>query len=154
LNKKPILNTSYSAIEKELKVLGIENPTIKILSDLICKIRREKLPDPKEIGNAGSFFKNPIVNKTVFDNLISRFPNMAFYKQVDSNYKLASAWLIEQCGWKGKRFGDAGVHKNQALVLVNYGNAKGSEIIEMAKKIQKSVLDKFGVQLEMEVNVV
>ncbi|NVO03900.1 MAG: UDP-N-acetylmuramate dehydrogenase [Bacteroidetes bacterium] len=154
LRKKPILNRTYQALEREIQILGIENPTIKDLSEIICKIRREKLPDPEEIGNAGSFFKNPTINSENFKKLISEFPNIAYFKQSDGSFKLAAAWLIEQCRWKGSRFGDAGVHKNQALVLVNYGNAKGTEIVELAKNIQKSVLENFRVHIEMEVNIV
>lgn len=154
LRKNPVFNTSYGAIEKELEVMGIKELSIKAISDAICAIRRSKLPNPAEIGNAGSFFKNPEVVRAKFELLKNQFPAIVGYDLDNGNVKLAAGWLIEQCGWKGKIFGDAGVHKLQALVLVNYGDAKGSEIYELSQKIMDSVKNKFGVQLEREVNII
>lgn len=154
LRKKPVFNTSYGAIEKELEVMGIKELSIKAISDAICAIRRSKLPNPAEIGNAGSFFKNPEVNREKFEKLKKEFPGIVGYDLENRNVKLAAGWLIEQCGWKGQRFGDAGVHKLQALVLVNYGNAKGSEIVELSQKVISSVKEKFGVDLVREVNII
>ena len=153
LNKNPIVNTSYGDINKELEIQNINNPTIIDVSNVVCKIRSNKLPNPNELGNAGSFFKNPVISESQFEKLKEKFPTIVGYKNGNKLIKLAAGWLIEQCGWKGKRIGDAGVHKNQALVLVNYGNAKGSEIIELAYKIQDSVKDKFSVKLEPEINI-
>lgn len=154
LRKKPVFNTSYGAIEKELEVMGIKELSIKAISDAICAIRKSKLPNPAEIGNAGSFFKNPEINREKFEKLKKKFPGIVGYDLENRNVKLAAGWLIEQSGWKGQRFGDAGVHKLQALVLVNYGNAKGSEILELSQKIISSVKEKFDVDLVREVNII
>ena len=143
------LNDSYGAIQQELKD---KKPTIQNISNAIIKIRQQKLPDPKEVGNCGSFFKNPVVSESVFNAVYTLHPKMPFYK-TETDYKIPAGWLIEQCGFKGKRFGDAGVHKNQALVLVNYGNATGNEILSLAKTIRESVKNKFNITLEMEVNI-
>ena len=153
LSKNPVLKTSYGAIREELKKMGIHSPTIQDVSEAVIKIRRSKLPDPAEIGNAGSFFKNPVVDQSVFLSLSEKYPDMPAYPHEDKSVKLAAGWLIEQCGWKGYRKGDAGVHANQALVLVNYGKATGKEIFELSEKIAQSVHKKFGVTLEREVNV-
>ncbi len=153
LNKIPIVNTSYGDINKELESQKISSPTIQDVSRAVCKIRSSKLPDPNELGNAGSFFKNPIVSDSQFETLKAKYPTIVGYKSGNNLTKLAAGWLIEQCGWKGKRIGDAGVHKNQALVLVNYGKAKGSEIIDLAHKIQDSVKEKFSVDIEPEINI-
>ena len=153
LRKTPILHTSYGAIRDELKKMGIQSPAIQDVSKAVITIRRSKLPDPAEIGNAGSFFKNPVVDQAKFQSLSSKYTDMPAYPHEDQSVKLAAGWLIEQCGWKGYRKGDAGVHKDQALVLVNYGKATGREILELSLKIQSSVLKKFGVQLEEEVNI-
>ncbi len=152
LKKSAKLNTSYGAIEQELDRLAIDSPTIKDVSQAVINIRQSKLPDPKELGNSGSFFKNPIVPTSKFEELKSRHPNIPGYP-VGENTKLAAGWLIEQCGWKGKVVGNTGSHAKQALVLVNYGNATGVEIFNLSEKIMKSVYDTFGVQLEREVNV-
>ena len=133
--------------------MGIKELSISAISKAICTIRSSKLPNPLEIGNAGSFFKNPVVTKEVFSKVISKYPDMPSYRQSDDNVKLAAGWLIEKCGWKGARVGDAGVHKNQALVLVNYGEAQGNEIYELSGKILQSVKETFGVELEREVNI-
>jgi UDP-N-acetylmuramate dehydrogenase len=153
LNKNPVLNTSYGAIREELKKMGVFSPTIRDVSQAVIKIRRSKLPDPTEIGNAGSFFKNPIVDQALFLSLSSKYSDMPAYPHEDQSVKLAAGWLIEQCGLKGYRKGDAGVHNKQALILVNYGKATGKEIFELSEKIAASVKKKFGVHLEREVNV-
>lgn len=154
LNKQPVYHTSYGAIEQELEKMGVEELSIRAISDAIINIRSSKLPDPKEVGNAGSFFKNPSVDKEKFQNLNSKFQNIIGYDNADGTIKLAAAWLIEQCGWKGFRKGDAGVHPKQALVLVNYGFATGKEINDLSEEILLSVNNKFGVALEREVNLV
>ena len=152
LNKIPVLTTHYGAIRDELKKMGVQSPTIQDVSEAIIHIRRSKLPDPAEIGNAGSFFKNPVVNQEL-SFLSAKYPDMPAYPHEDQSVKLAAGWLIEQCGWKGYRQGDAGVHKDQALVLVNYGKASGKEIFGLSEKIAVSVQKKFGIVLEREVNV-
>lgn len=148
------LNTSYGAIENALKQKQITNPSIKDVSEAVIRIRQSKLPDPKEIGNSGSFFKNPVISKSSFDKLQSVFPDIPHYQVGDNQVKVPAGWLIEQCGFKGKRWGDAGVHKNQALVLVNYDNASGKEILDLSKKIQKEVKKLFSIHLETEVNII
>jgi len=153
LSRKPVVNLKYGAIQQELLSHGIENPGIREVSLAVCNIRQSKLPDPKNLGNAGSFFKNPTVEWKFAEKIKESFPNLVSYPQSDNKVKLAAGWLIEQCGWKGFRGGDAGVHQNQALVLVNYGNASGSDILTLAHRVQNSVYEKFGVKLEMEVNV-
>ena len=153
LRKTPVLHTSYGAIRDELKKMGVGSPTIQDVSQAVIAIRRSKLPDPAVIGNAGSFFKNPVVDHAKFLSLSAEWADMPAYPHEDQSVKLAAGWLIEKCGWKGYRKGDAGVHKDQALVLVNYGSASGKEILELSEKIEKSVHKKFGVALEREVNV-
>lgn len=154
LSKKPRFNTSYGAIEQELNRLGITTPSIRAISDAVINIRSSKLPNPAEIGNAGSFFKNPEVTREKYEALKEAFPEIVAYPLPGDHFKLAAGWLIEQCGWKGYRDGDAGVHARQALVLVNYGHAKGEEIVELSWKVVDSVKEKFGVTLEREVNIV
>ena len=155
LRKEPVFNTSYGAITQELEKMGIEQLTIQAVSQAVINIRTSKLPDPKQIGNAGSFFKNPVVEKEQYKSLVTRYPSIVGYN-IDGGamIKLAAGWLIEQCGWKGYRKGDAGVHSKQALVLVNYGNAKGSEIFDLSCSIIESVDKKFGVKLDREVNII
>lgn len=153
LSKKPVFNTAYGAIEQELNKQGITVPTVKAVSEAVIRIRRSKLPDPAVIGNAGSFFKNPEVNAARFAELKRLHPGIAGYEMPDKRVKLAAGWLIEQCGWKGKIVGNTGAHKHQALVLVNYGNATGKEILALSKEIQQSVERQFGVMLESEVNI-
>lgn len=153
LKKNPEVNTSYGAIEKEIEDRGIHNPTIKDVSNAVIAIRNSKLPDPKEIGNSGSFFKNPVIEKSVFEGILSNFPNIPNYPAGDNHVKVAAGWLIEKSGWKGKTFGSYGVHKKQALVLVNYGGATGTEIFELSSKIIDSVEEQFGIRLEREVNI-
>lgn len=152
LNKYPEFNTSYGAIEDELRDMG-EITSLKSISQAVINIRSRKLPDPNIIGNSGSFFKNPTISNIEFQSLKKDFPLIVGYPNGDNETKVAAGWLIEQAGWKGFRDGDAGVHKNQALVLVNYGNAKGKDILNLAKKIQDSVEQKFGIQLIPEVNI-
>ena len=152
--KDHLLHTSYGAIEEELEKQGIKTPTIKDISKAVIAIRRRKLPDPEKLGNSGSFFKNPVIDRAEFLNFQEKHPEAPYYKVSENAYKVPAGWLIEQSGFKGKRFGDAGVHKHQALVLVNYGNARGNEILELARTIQKTVLDKFGINIHPEVNII
>ncbi|WP_457619284.1 UDP-N-acetylmuramate dehydrogenase [Lutibacter sp.] len=146
------LTTSYGAISSYLK--SKETPTIKDISDAVIAIRQSKLPNPKEIGNSGSFFKNPIISKIHFKTLKENYPKVPHYIINDNEIKIPAGWLIEQCGFKGQRFGDTGVHSKQALVLVNYGNATGKEILSLAKKIQQKVKKTFNIEIEIEVNVI
>jgi len=146
------INISYGAIKDYLQ--NIKKPTLKNISEAVISIRQSKLPDPKEIGNSGSFFKNPVVALNDFQILKTSYPKIPHYVVSENEIKIPAGWLIEQCGFKGKRFGETGVHEKQALVLVNYGNATGKEIYELAKKIQQTVLNKFAVSLEIEVNVI
>lgn len=154
LRKQPSLNTSYGAIERELEAMQVSNPDIRAVADAVIRIRRGKLPDPKEIGNAGSFFKNPVIDADSFRRFHAEHPNTPHYPAGEEKVKLAAGWLIDQAGWKGFRQGDCGVHKQQALVLVNYGGAHGSEIYDLSERIQQDVEAKFGVRLEREVNVI
>ncbi|MFV8373956.1 UDP-N-acetylmuramate dehydrogenase [Flavobacterium sp. LB1P71] len=148
------INTSYGDITSELEKNNITNPTLKDVSDAVIAIRQSKLPDPKELGNSGSFFKNPIVLKSDFEKIHQQFPEMKYYDVSETEVKVPAGWLIEQAGFKGKRFGDAGIHKNQALVLVNYGNATGQEILNVSKDIQETIFKTFGIHIEAEVNVI
>jgi UDP-N-acetylmuramate dehydrogenase len=148
------INTSYGDILAELAKNNISEPTLKDVSNAVITIRQSKLPDPKELGNSGSFFKNPILLKSDFEKIHKKFPEMKFYEVSETEVKVPAGWLIEQAGFKGKRFGDAGVHKNQALVLVNYGNATGQEILAVSKQVQKTVFETFGIHIEAEVNVI
>lgn len=148
------LNTSYGAIESELASQNINRPTIQDISNAVIKIRQSKLPDPNEIGNSGSFFKNPVISKSDFESLQKEYPNIPSYPISETEIKVPAGWLIEQAGFKGKRFGDYGVHEKQALVLVNYGNASGQDIYKLAVEIQKTINETFGISLEIEVNVI
>ncbi len=153
LSKTPNFNTSYGAINQELEKMGVQQPNIKNISDAVINIRSSKLPDPKVIGNAGSFFKNPEIPLEQFEKLKAVFDGIVGYHLPNDHVKLAAGWLIEQCGWKGYRLGDAGVHAKQALVLVNYGKASGSEIFQLSGEIMASVKEQFEVELEREVNI-
>jgi len=153
LKKKPVLNTEYGAIRQTLLGMGVSNPSIKNISDAVIHIRQSKLPDPKQIGNAGSFFKNPTIPNDQFEALKSEYLDIPFFP-MEEGIKVPAAWLIEKAGWKGKTFGKIGVHKNQPLVLVNYGGGDGAEIQELSKKIQESVQQQFGILLQPEVNFV
>lgn len=148
------LHTEYGAIRNELAQMGIDKPTIKDVAQAVIKIRQSKLPDPKKIGNSGSFFKNPVIDQKSFDELKLKFPEIVGYPSGDDKVKVAAGWLIENAGWKGKRFEDAGVHKDQALVLVNYGNATGKEIYDLSEKIIQDIFEKYNIHLEREVNVI
>lgn len=156
LAKRPIFHTRYGAIQETLTEMGVTDETlsIKAISDAVIRIRRSKLPDPAQIGNAGSFFKNPEIPKDQFDKLKAVYPTLPGYPIGDDVVKVPAGWLIEQAGWKGYRSGDAGVHAKQALVLVNYDKATGDEIMALAKKVQQSVLEKFGITISPEVNVI
>ena len=153
LRKQPLFNTSYGAINAELEAMGVTTINIQAISQAVINIRSSKLPDPRQIGNAGSFFKNPTITKQRFIELKSQYPSVVGYENADGTVKLAAGWLIEQCGWKGYRKGDAGCHAKQALVLVNYGNADGAAIYNLSEEILQSVNEKFGVELEREVNI-
>jgi UDP-N-acetylmuramate dehydrogenase len=153
LSKSPELHLAYGAISRELETMAIHQPTPCDVRDAVCLIRRSKLPDPAVLGNAGSFFKNPSVSSETHTALTAKYANLPAYQQANGTYKLAAGWLIEQCGWKGARRGDAGVHHAQALVLVNYGTATGNELLTLAAEIRESVFAKFGVELETEVNI-
>jgi UDP-N-acetylmuramate dehydrogenase len=154
LNKQPNFQTSYGAIKDTLAEMGVSELSIKAVSDAVIHIRRSKLPDPAEIGNAGSFFKNPEIPKGHFDELKEKYPTIPSYPVNESLVKVPAGWLIEQAGWKGQRFGEIGVHAKQALVLVNYGGGKGLEIKELSQKIQASIKEKFGINLHVEVNFI
>lgn len=147
------LHLDYGPVRQRLSEQGIEQPTAQNVSDAICSIRREKLPDPAELGNAGSFFKNPVVSAALAEHIRQAHPGLVAYPQADGRVKLAAGWLIELAGWKGYRDGDAGVHRLQALVLVNYGQASGAQLHRLAQKIQVDILERFGVELEMEPNL-
>jgi UDP-N-acetylmuramate dehydrogenase len=152
LSKMPVFHTSYGAIQDTLREMGVAELSVKAISEAVCRIRRSKLPDPAQIGNAGSFFKNPEIPKAQYDALKAQYPDMPGYITSQDLVKVPAGWLIEQCGWKGKIVGDTGVHKLQALVLVNYGNAKGREIKALAESVQQSVQERFGIRLAPEVN--
>ncbi len=152
LTKNPTINSSYGAINEQLKVMGIQAPTIKELSAAVIAIRQSKLPDPKIIGNAGSFFKNPTVDNVLLEKIQENYPDIPNYP-AENGRKLAAGWLIEKAGWKGRTFDNYGVHKLQALVLVNYGNCTGQEIFDLSSQIIQDVFEKFGVLLEREVNI-
>ncbi len=156
LNRQPTFHTRYGAIQETLTEMGVTEETlsIKAISDAVIYIRRSKLPDPAEIGNAGSFFKNPEIPKAQFEALKARYAALPGYPIGDDAVKVPAGWLIEQSGWKGRRIGDAGVHAKQALVLVNYGGATGNDMLAIAGQVQQTVLEKFGIQLTPEVNVV
>jgi len=153
LSKKSDFNTSYGAISQQLEAMNVNELSAKTISDAVVAIRKSKLPDPKKIGNSGSFFKNPIVPKAQFEDLKNKFPKIVGYPSGDNHIKLAAGWLIDQAGWKGKTINNYGVHKNQALVLVNYGGATGTEIYNLSEEIMQSINERFGVALEREVNI-
>jgi UDP-N-acetylmuramate dehydrogenase len=154
LSKQPSAKMEYGDIKAVLDGKGLLNPTPKDVSDAVIQIRQSKLPDPAEIGNAGSFFKNPVVDVAIYNVLKENYPEAPSYPAGDGLVKIPAGWLIEKAGWKGKTIGNYGVHARQALVLVNYGGAKGSDIYQLAKDIQADVLAKFGVELQMEVNLI
>jgi UDP-N-acetylmuramate dehydrogenase len=153
LSLDPKLVTSYRDVQEELAAMSITTPTTLDIYNAVVSVRTRKLPDPRVIGNAGSFFMNPVITAEQASELLEKYPTMPNYPQSDGTVKVAAGWLIEQCGWKGARNGASGVHDRQALVLVNYGGAVGSEVLELAEKIQRSVADTFGITLVREVNV-
>jgi len=154
LSKKPSVKTSYGAIQDVLAAKGITQPSIREVADAVIEIRKSKLPDPKEIGNSGSFFKNPTVSASEASRLMAEFPGIPNYPvEGSTDVKFPAGWFIEKAGWKGFRRGDAGVHAKQALVLVNYGEATGGEILALSEEIKQSIKDTFGVALETEVNI-
>lgn len=146
-------NISYGDIQKILSERKIENPSIKDISEAVIQIRQSKLPDPKVLGNSGSFFKNPVIDLQTFQTFSKRFPEAPFYELSPTQFKIPAGWLIENAGYKGKRYGDAGIHQKQALVLVNYGNATGNEIWQLAMEIQEKVFKDTGIKIEPEVNI-
>jgi UDP-N-acetylmuramate dehydrogenase len=148
------IHTDYGAIQEVLAARQVDNPDIRDISEAVIAIRSSKLPDPKELGNSGSFFKNPEITASAFETFHARFPEAPFYKIGEDRYKIPAGWLIEQAGWKGKKVGNTGSHKKQALVLVNYGNATGAEIWNLAMDIKKSVADRFQIDLQPEVNII
>ncbi|MEL7002217.1 MAG: hypothetical protein AAFN93_05710 [Bacteroidota bacterium] len=148
------MNTSYGDIQKVLDKKNIDSPSIKDISEAVIEIRQSKLPDPDEIGNAGSFFKNPSVDKIDFEGLRAEFPTIPGYEQPNNMMKVPAGWLIEQCGWKGYEKEGIGVHKKQALVLVNYGNGTGVALKDLSEKVKESVANKFGIELSTEVNII
>lgn len=148
------LHMDYGAIAGELERMGVEDPGIMDVSKAVIAIRKSKLPDPAQIGNSGSFFKNPVLDKTSFTRFINNHPEAPFYKISDTEFKVPAGWLIEKTGFKGKQFGNAGVHEKQALVLVNHGGASGQEILELSEKIREQVWKKFGIRIEPEVNII
>lgn len=150
--KEHLTNTSYGAIQEQLK--GIESPSLKDISNAVIAIRNSKLPNPKEIGNSGSFFKNPVISVSDFEKIKSNYSNVPSYPVSEEKIKVPAGWLIETAGFKGQSFGNAGVHNKQALVLVNYGNATGKEVFAIAQKIQAKIKELFGISLEIEVNVI
>lgn len=154
LQKHPVVDTHYGAINAELEKRGISQPTIKDVSDAVIAIRRSKLPDPKEIGNSGSFFKNPILRTADFMALKEKHPDMPSYKVDEQHTKVPAGWLIDRAGWKGKTWGNYGVHKNQSLVLVNYGGCTGADIYRLSAEVIADISEKYGIQLEREVNVI
>jgi len=153
LNKKYKLNTSYKTLNEYLEKAGIKKPSIRNISDAVAEIRRSKLPDPSKLGNAGSFFKNPEVNYETLEKMKSEYPDIKSFPSESGKAKLSAGWLIEICGWKGKRVGDVGTSPDHALVICNFGNAAGSEILEFAMRVKEEVANKFGITLQEEVNI-
>ncbi len=154
LQKRPVFNTSYGAIQDTLTQMGVEELSLKAISNAVIQIRKSKLPDPTVIGNAGSFFKNPEISNDLFETLKAQHPDLPGYPVANGNIKVPAGWLIEKCGWKGKRIGNVGVHTHQALVLVHYGGGQGNEILALSKQIQDSVWDTFTIRLLPEVNFI
>ncbi len=153
LRKQPQYNVSYGAIQQELDAMGVQELSAKAISDAVISIRSSKLPNPAEIGNAGSFFKNPVIPISLFEQIHQNYPEIVSYAVDEIHVKVAAGWLIEAAGWKGKTIGNYGVHKKQALVLVNYGGAKGKDIYELSQQIIDDIYFKFGIELEREVNI-
>lgn len=154
LKKNPVLNINYGDVKAILESQNIKNPAIKEVSNAIISIRQSKLPDPKKIGNSGSFFKNPIVSLNQLEFIKKKYPNVVNYEINENEFKIAAGWMIEKAGWKGRKFNNYGVHEKQALVLVNYGLANGMEIFNLSEEIILDIKDKFGITLEREVNII
>ena len=154
LTKNPVFNIEYGQIKQRLEQVGVSELTLRNVSQAIVDIRQSKLPDPMQIGNAGSFFKNPVIDQKYYESLQAAFELIPGYNLDDEQTKVPAGWLIEQCGWKGKRVGQVGVHKDQALVLVNHGEGTGQDILKLSEEIQRSVFTTFGIQLESEVNII
>lgn len=154
LSKTPIVIDNYGSIKNELIKRGIHNPTLKDMSTTISEIRKQKLPDIESAGSAGSFFKNPVVSKNKFSKIKKEYPDVVYYELDENNVKIPAGWLIEMCGFKGKRTGDVGTYRNQALVIINYGNATGEEILNFSGEIQKAVRNKFEIEIKPEVNII
>lgn len=153
LMKNPVTNSSYKDVSEKLSQKNIEKPTVKDIAEAVIEIRKAKLPDPQELGNAGSFFKNPVITKALYDEILSKNNKAPHYPVDEKHVKVPAAWLIDQCGLKGYRSGDTGTHVNQALVIVNYGDARGKEILDLSLYIKSQVYDQFGVRIEAEVNI-
>ncbi|MBV6647922.1 MAG: UDP-N-acetylmuramate dehydrogenase, partial [Cyclobacteriaceae bacterium] len=154
LSKRPKFNVAYGDLRRTLTAMGVEELSIRAISEAVIEIRQSKLPDPADIGNAGSFFKNPVIERALFEALEAAYPGIPCYPVSEDWVKIPAAWLIERCGWKGKRRGDIGVHEKQALVLVNYGGGKGREVVKLSEMIRESVQKTFAIDLQREVNVV
>jgi len=152
LSTRPLLRLSYGSLREEIVKMGAES--LENARKVVISIRQSKLPDPSKLGNAGSFFRNPVVPAALAEELKSSYPCMPVFSEPSGDVKLAAGWLIEQCGWKGRRRGDAGIHDKQALVIVNHGNATGKELFELSEQVRSSVLEKFGIALEREVEVI
>tara|TARA_R110000822_G_scaffold34103_9_gene97066 strand:+ start:1843 stop:2868 length:1026 start_codon:yes stop_codon:yes gene_type:complete len=150
LQPRPVLNVEYAPLGAAWQATGLQRPDARVVSALVCQIRSSKLPDPAKLGNAGSFFKNPLISATQLQTLLVDYPSLPHYPQVDGQYKVAAGWLIEKAGWKGYRAGNVGVHSEQALVLVNFGAARGREVLALAEQIRQDVATRFGLELEME----
>lgn len=153
-SKNPELNTSYGAIQDKLEERSISNPTIRDISDTVIEIRNSKLPKPQTLGNAGSFFKNPILEEQVYERIQNEYPDMPAYPMNENKFKIPAGWLIEETGWKGRIVGNTGTYEQQALVIVNHGGATGNEILQLSKEIRASVKDQFGIELVPEVNII
>lgn len=154
LSRRPKINLKYKELEEEIIKIPSINPDPEYIFESVCRIRRRKLPDPLMLGNAGSFFKNPIIDKAKFDEIKNQYVDFPGFAMPDGKMKVFAAWLIEKCGWKGYREGDAGVHENHSLILVNYGNSSGKDILDLSNKIKDSVFEKFDILLEPEVEIV
>lgn len=154
LQKQPAFRTTYGAIQETLRAMGVEKLSIKAISDAVIHIRQSKLPDPTQLGNAGSFFKNPVIGRSYFEQLKGTYPTLPGYTLAHDRVKIPAAWLIEQCGWKGHSRGPVGVHSHQTLVLINYGGASGRAIYQLAQDMQQSVQEQFGITLQPEVHIV
>ena len=154
LEKNRKVNVSYGAIQSELEKMGVDSPGIRDVSNAVIRIRKSKLPDPKLLGNAGSFFKNPVVTREKYQSLKKRYPQIPSYPVNDDQVKIPAGWLIDHAGWKGRRFENYGVHEKQALVLVNYGGATGNKIYQLSEKILQDIAERYGISLEREVNII